>query len=79
MVIPRTVEAVEAGAFKSCSVKNLCFFDTLISLSDESFENCDIEGVSINAAGYPRYQSETEIAYFADAIDRLITLKDKKS
>lgn len=78
LVIPKTVKTVEDGAFTDCGIEDFCFFDSLSNISDESFKNCRIGRVHINAASYPRYQSNTEISYFADAIDRLIALKDKK-
>lgn len=78
VVIPKPIRKVEDDAFINCTIENLYLFDTLSAIRDESFSNCDIAGVRINAASNPRFQTDTEISYFADAVDRLITLKDEK-
>lgn len=78
LVLPRTVKKVAEGAFVNCRFGDTYLFDNLYEVSDGSFLNCTVGSVHINAAEYPRYQSNTEISYFADAVDRLITLRDKK-
>lgn len=77
-VIPRSITTIRPGAFTGLSTEELYIFDTMYDASDESFVDCKIGQVRINAASNPRYQDNTEIAYFADAIDRLEEIKDKK-
>jgi len=78
LVIPRTVSVVEEGAFEQAAFETLYLFDNISELFDASFENCTVKSVRINASEPPRYLKDTEIAYFADAVDRLIALRDRK-
>lgn len=78
LILPKTLSVVENNAFEACDIAQLYLYDAISKISDNSFYDCNIARVFVNAADAPRYQKDTEIAYFADAIDRLILLRDRK-
>lgn len=79
VVLPKTMKQIEAAAFKSCGLKELYFYDSLIDLSDACFVDCpEFYRVHINAIQPPRYAGFDRHSTYADKVDNLILNRDKK-
>ena len=77
LILPRSLAIVEDFAFNNCRINSLIFYDNLSTVSDDSFNNCLINHIRINAINKPAYITSYYGTY-ADKVDRLILLKDKK-
>lgn len=78
VILPDTLKRVEKSAFLNCNIKTLYFSDNLEYIVDESFSGSEISTLHINARLAPRYLGTSEVAEFADRMDRLILNRDKK-
>ena len=77
MVLPKTLSIVSDNAFNNCHINNLIFYDNLSTVSDVSFNDTVIDHIRINACKQPTY-IKSYFGTYADKVDRLISIKDKK-
>ena len=75
--LPHTINEIKDNAFNNCKIDNLVFFDNLMTVTNESFNNTVVKKVRINASQKPAYMHSFYASY-ADKYDRLLSLKDKK-
>lgn len=79
VVLPPSIQVVEEGAFQHCAIQTLTFFDNIVSLPTEAFENCpDLEGVNINAQLPPYGYHYRRESLLADKLDLLILAAGQK-
>ena len=70
-VLPPTLFALERNAFAGSSLREICLYDSLFYVYDESFTDCgELRTLRLNAATSPRY-SVSYYAAFADKMDWL--------
>lgn len=78
LVVPPTVQVVEAEALQCCSLEVLYLYDSLTEISDASFTDCScLRTLHVNAAVPPVY-SISYYASFADKYDWLLSLSGQK-
>ena len=77
IVLPRNLSTVSDNAFNNCHINNLVFYDNISTINDASFNNTVIEHIRINAVKDPVY-IKSYFGTYADKVDRLIEIKDKK-
>ncbi|MDY6391409.1 MAG: leucine-rich repeat protein [Bacilli bacterium] len=77
VVLPSSLTSLSPGAFSSCSIDELVIYDGIQSVGDSCFEHTSINNVRINAKESPAYIG-TYFGSYADKVDRLIALKEKK-
>lgn len=78
LVIPPTIAEIEPFAFSGCSVHTLYLYDTLETVSDDSFSDCkQLKTLHVDAASPPVY-SVSYYAAFADKYDWLLSLAGQK-
>ncbi len=78
LVIPPTIAVIEPFAFSGCSVHTLYLYDTLETVSDDSFSDCkQLKTLHVDAASPPVY-SVSYYAAFADKYDWLLSLAGQK-
>lgn len=76
LALPHTLKRIEAGAFRNLTVKDFYLFDNIERLSEDSFDNCQICHLHINAVLDPVYSG----SYFdtlPDKVDYLASLQEK--
>ena len=79
LVLPPTLQAVEAGAFAAPQIGEIYLFDNIAQISDACFAGGEgIATVHINAARKPCFIEWTDNSFFAEGMDRLILNADKK-
>lgn len=78
LVIPSTMDKLEAKAFTDCAFEEVYFFDTLRIYNSLAIQGETVRTWHINAVRKPCYQSSNANAQFADNIDRLILSQGKK-
>ena len=73
VILPNTIETVAQEAFKSSKLQEICFYDNLMEIYDDSFVDCpDFSTVRINASHLPCYVDRSRQCHYADKIDMLI-------
>jgi hypothetical protein len=78
VILPDCLNTVESGAFSGSTLEELYFYDTLVSVGDSSFSDCNqLKTIHINAAGPPVY-SGTYFDTFPDKMDWLMSLRDQQ-
>lgn len=78
VILPATLRRIEDGAFSGSQLRDLTIFDTLTTVSDYAFSDCEeFQTLHINAARGPVY-SGTYYATFADKMDRLKALAGER-
>ncbi len=78
LVISPGITVIEPFAFSGCSVRVLYLYDTLETVSDDSFSGCErLRTLHIGAASPPVY-SVSFYAAFADTYDWLLSLRGQK-
>lgn len=78
VILPETLEVLEAGAFTGSSLKTLWLYDSLQEIDDGCFRDCDqLQTLYINAATPPRY-TVSYFGAFADKLDWLRQVADEK-
>ena len=77
LVLPPTLNTVEANAFSGGCVTEIFFYDALVSARDASFPNA-IPTVHINALLAPRYLGSNTNVQFAENLDRLMLCAGQK-
>ncbi len=76
--LPVNLEAVAPGAFSSCAIEQMYFFDNLLSFPDAAFRETPIPRTHVNAAQPPRYSGAGRASNYADKIDLLKLHADEK-
>ena len=69
--LPVSLETVAPGAFSSCRMDELYFFDNILSFPDAAFRETPIPRTHINAAQPPRYAGSGRASNYADKADLL--------
>ena len=78
VIFPKTLLTIASGAFDHSTVRTICLTDSLQSVNDYAFSDCEkLQTLFLNAAEAPVY-SGTYFDTFQDKYDRLRQLKDKK-
>lgn len=78
LILPRTIQRIEASAFQSSAVQELYLYDSIDSINDYVFEGCEnLQSLHINAMEEPVY-SGSYFDTFQDKYDRLLQLDGKK-
>ena len=74
VVLSKNIKTVEDGAFANCKkLESIIIFDSLLTVSDDSFEGSPIKNLQVNAA-LNLYDNWT-VGYSAPKMDRLIWAK----
>ena len=71
LCLPVNMEEVEPGAFSSCSIGQLYFFDNILFFPDTAFRETRIPRTHINAAQPPRYAGSGRASNYTDKVDLL--------
>lgn len=69
--LPVNMETIAPGAFSSCSIDQLYFFDNILSFPDAAFRETTPPRTHINAAQPPRYAGSGRASNYADKVDLL--------
>jgi len=79
VILPKSIQVVEPGAFQDCAVEELTLFDNIQSIGDGCFVDCgQLRTLHINAIEPPYgYAYEKESCY-ADKVDLLLRDQGKK-
>ena len=79
VILSSSINEIEEEAFYDCDIEELYFYDNLTKVSDASFAYCDnLATVHINAINAPRYSASDRHSTYADKIDTLYLLRNKK-
>lgn len=79
LILPKTMDYVEAGAFDNCDIQTVTLFDNIISISDASFTNCtQIKTLRINAIEAPYGYAYRKESIYADKVDLLIRAQGER-
>lgn len=79
VILPKTLEIVEPGAFDGCALRELTLFDSIDTISDGSFSHCPaFRTLRINAAEDPYGYSYRRESVYADKADLLISAQGTK-
>lgn len=79
VILPKTMDYVEIGAFRNCPVETVTLFDNIISVSDSSFSDCSqIKTLRINAIEAPYGYAYRKESIYADKVDLLIAAQGQR-
>ncbi len=78
LALPDTIVEVENGAFRDCDIEEIIFWDGVERISDSAFLGGKFKTWRLNAKLKPRYLASSEHVQFAENIDKLILLEDKR-
>ena len=79
LILPSTMDYVEAGAFVRCSFNTVVLFDNIISISDASFADCNqLRTLRINAIEAPYGYLYRKESCYADKVDLMIAAQGKQ-
>lgn len=79
VILPKTMDYVEIGAFRNCPIETVTLFDNIISVSDSSFSDCSqIKTLRINAIEAPYGYAFRKESIYADKVDLLIAAQGQK-
>lgn len=79
VILPKSMERVEDGAFRASTVEDLWFFDNLTYISDASFLlAAHMPTLHINAVLAPRYSKLDRHSNYADKVDILKSHEHEK-
>lgn len=77
LVLPKSLSSLKKAAITDSNIQKLVIFDGIDDIGDDSFEDSVISHVQIHAVEEPAY-SRGYFATYADKVDRLVSLQDKK-
>lgn len=73
VILPPTLQTLEAGAFQDCAIRELTLFDNIGSISDSCFLNCpQLQTLRVNAVDPPYGYNYRKESCLADKVDLLI-------
>lgn len=73
VILPKYLERIEKNAFEGAALRELCFFDNIEFITDESFSGCDdLSTLRISAIEDPFGYSYRRESIWADKLDLLI-------
>ena len=79
ILLPRTLERVEAGAFQNCALRSLYLYDNIETISDAALADCgQFTTLHINAAEAPYGCHYRRESCYADKVDLLIANQGKR-
>lgn len=79
LILPKTMDYVEVGAFQNCPIETVTLFDNIISISDSSFSGCtQLQTLRINAIEAPYGYAFRKESIYADKVDLLIAAQGQK-
>lgn len=79
LILPSTMDYVEAGAFVRCGFATVVLFDNIISISDDSFADCHaLRTLRINAIEAPYGYLYRKESCYADKVDLMIAAQGKQ-
>lgn len=79
IVLPKTMETVEAGAFRDCALTELTVFDNIQYLPSDAFQGCDgLRTLHINAQQPPFGSHYRRESVLADKLDLLILSRGQR-
>lgn len=79
VILPKTMQRIENGAFKNCELQELYFYDNLSYVYDTAFVECNnLSTLHINAIEPPRYAGYDRHSNYADKADILKSYQSDK-